>query len=193
MIDAPALCRRPADGRADPLGAAGDQDDPAFQAAPFGTCRSTRLVQSSTVGTRVRTTPRHGLENARFAAAVPDADAQAHSARVVAHVRDEIARERRFHSARALHGARRSTRRALGYYVAGARKFGAAGDFVTGPELTPLYGAARRAAARGGRSRRRRRATSSSSAPAAVRSPPSVLERAGAARRAARRATGSSK
>ena len=31
---------------------------------------------------------------------------------------------------------------ALGYYVAGARKFGAAGDFVTGPELTPLYGAA---------------------------------------------------
>ncbi len=30
----------------------------------------------------------------------------------------------------------------LGYYVAGARKFGAAGDFVTGPELTPLYGAA---------------------------------------------------
>jgi SAM-dependent MidA family methyltransferase len=31
---------------------------------------------------------------------------------------------------------------ALGYYVAGTRKFGADGDFVTGPELTPLYGAA---------------------------------------------------
>ena len=30
----------------------------------------------------------------------------------------------------------------LGYYAAGARKFGAAGDFVTAPELTPLYGAA---------------------------------------------------
>lgn len=30
----------------------------------------------------------------------------------------------------------------LGYYVAGTRKFGAGGDFVTGPELTPLYGRA---------------------------------------------------
>jgi SAM-dependent MidA family methyltransferase len=28
----------------------------------------------------------------------------------------------------------------LGYYGGGARKFGAAGDFVTGPELTPLFG-----------------------------------------------------
>ncbi len=30
----------------------------------------------------------------------------------------------------------------LGYYVAGARKFGADGDFVTAPEMTPLFGAA---------------------------------------------------
>lgn len=29
----------------------------------------------------------------------------------------------------------------LGYYVAGARKFGAAGDFVTAPELSSLFGA----------------------------------------------------
>jgi SAM-dependent MidA family methyltransferase len=30
----------------------------------------------------------------------------------------------------------------LGYYAAGARKFGAGGDFVTAPELSPLYGRA---------------------------------------------------
>ena len=28
----------------------------------------------------------------------------------------------------------------LGYYAAGATKFGAAGDFVTAPELSPLFG-----------------------------------------------------
>ena len=30
----------------------------------------------------------------------------------------------------------------LGYYAAGATKLGAAGDFVTAPEMTPLFGAA---------------------------------------------------
>lgn len=30
----------------------------------------------------------------------------------------------------------------LGYYTAGARKFGAAGDFITAPEMTGLFGAA---------------------------------------------------
>ena len=71
----------------------------------------------------------------------PDAAARAQSARVVAHVRDELERSGGFmpftrYMEIVLYAP------ALGYYVAGARKFGAAGDFVTGPELTPLYGAA---------------------------------------------------
>lgn len=72
---------------------------------------------------------------------VPGPDAREHSARVVAEVRDDIARNGGFipasrYIALVLYAP------ALGYYVAGARRFGAAGDFVTGPELTPLYGAA---------------------------------------------------
>jgi SAM-dependent MidA family methyltransferase len=72
---------------------------------------------------------------------LPGDDARAHSARVVAHVRDEIGRAGGFiafsrYMELVLYAP------ALGYYVAGARKFGEAGDFVTGPELTPLYGAA---------------------------------------------------
>jgi SAM-dependent MidA family methyltransferase len=72
---------------------------------------------------------------------VPDANAQAHSARVVAHVREEIERRGGFipftrYMELVLYAP------GLGYYVAGARRFGAAGDFVTGPEMTPLYGAA---------------------------------------------------
>jgi SAM-dependent MidA family methyltransferase len=68
----------------------------------------------------------------------PDADARAHSARVVAAVRDAIdgaggwipyAR----YAEIVLYAP------GLGYYVAGARKFGRGGDFVTAPELTSLY------------------------------------------------------
>ncbi len=71
---------------------------------------------------------------------VPDADARSHSARVVARVRDEIARAGGFIPfARYMEIVLYAP--SLGYYVAGARKFGAAGDFVTGPELSPLYGA----------------------------------------------------
>ena len=71
----------------------------------------------------------------------PDPDARGQSARVVAHVRDELERSGGFmpftrYMELVLYAP------ALGYYVAGARKFGGAGDFVTGPELTPLYGAA---------------------------------------------------
>ncbi len=68
----------------------------------------------------------------------PGADARAHSARVVAGVREAIDRAGGFitmadYLQQVLYAP------GLGYYVAGARKFGAAGDFVTAAELTPLY------------------------------------------------------
>lgn len=72
---------------------------------------------------------------------LPDTAARAHSERVVARVRDDIA------AAGGFIGFDRYMQTVLyspglGYYVAGARKLGADGDFVTAPELTPLYGAA---------------------------------------------------
>jgi SAM-dependent MidA family methyltransferase len=81
------------------------------------------------------------LTDSDAALPVPDAEARTHSAAVVAHVRGEIRRAGGFiplsrYIELVLYAP------ALGYYVAGTRKFGAAGDFVTGPELTPLYGAA---------------------------------------------------
>jgi SAM-dependent MidA family methyltransferase len=69
----------------------------------------------------------------------PSPDALAHSQRVAAHLRSLIEDAggwmpfSRFMEA-ALYAP------GLGYYAAGAMKFGAAGDFVTAPELTPLFG-----------------------------------------------------
>jgi len=70
----------------------------------------------------------------------PDPDARAHSAQVASAVRQAIQREGGFlpfdrYMQLVLYAP------GLGYYVAGARKFGAAGDFVTAPELTSLFGA----------------------------------------------------
>ncbi len=68
----------------------------------------------------------------------PDETARGHSARVVADVRAAIDRGGGFitmadYVQRVLYAP------GLGYYVAGAHKFGAAGDFVTAPEMTPLF------------------------------------------------------
>jgi SAM-dependent MidA family methyltransferase len=70
---------------------------------------------------------------------VPDADALAHSAACAAMLREEIKRAGGWISFAtfmdlALYAP------GLGYYAAGARKFGAAGDFVTAPEISPLFG-----------------------------------------------------
>lgn len=69
----------------------------------------------------------------------PSPDAAEHGAQVAAHIRDEISRaggwisfERYMQLALYAPG--------LGYYMAGARKLGADGDFVTAPELSPLFG-----------------------------------------------------
>ncbi len=71
----------------------------------------------------------------------PDADALAHSAACAAMLREEIKGAGGWISFAtfmdlALYAP------ALGYYAAGARKFGAAGDFVTAPEISPLFGQA---------------------------------------------------
>lgn len=71
----------------------------------------------------------------------PSDEALAHSGRLAERIRQEIAAAGGWlpfarYMALALYAP------GLGYYAAGARKFGAAGDFVTAPELTPLFGAA---------------------------------------------------
>ena len=69
----------------------------------------------------------------------PTPDARAHSDRVAALVRGEIAASGGWISfARYMELALYAP--GLGYYSAGARKLGKAGDFVTAPEISPLYG-----------------------------------------------------
>ena len=79
--------------------------------------------------------------NASSQPPAPDVAGREHSARVVAAVASAIDDAGGFlpfgrYLQMALYAP------GLGYYVAGARKFGAGGDFVTAPELTPLFGAA---------------------------------------------------
>lgn len=70
---------------------------------------------------------------------LPDPEALAHSERLHRLILDDIARQggwipfSRFMEL-ALYAP------GLGYYTAGSRKFGKAGDFVTAPEISPLFG-----------------------------------------------------
>ncbi|HWU82322.1 MAG TPA: SAM-dependent methyltransferase [Methylophilaceae bacterium] len=70
---------------------------------------------------------------------IPGAEALRHSQSLVAHIREEIARSGGWidfahYMQLALYAP------GLGYYSGGAEKFGPAGDFVTAPELSPLFG-----------------------------------------------------
>ncbi len=69
----------------------------------------------------------------------PTPDARAHSDRVAALIRGEIASTGGWISfARYMELALYAP--GLGYYSAGAKKLGKAGDFVTAPEISPLFG-----------------------------------------------------
>lgn len=70
---------------------------------------------------------------------VPDPDSRAHSASVAAYVRARIAESGgSIGFAEFMQHALYAP--GLGYYSAGSRKFGAGGDFVTAPEISPLFG-----------------------------------------------------
>ncbi len=69
----------------------------------------------------------------------PDTSSAAHSERVASYIRDQIrAADGRISFAEFMQHALYAPR--LGYYAAGATKFGAAGDFVTAPEISPVFG-----------------------------------------------------
>ncbi|KQY50540.1 SAM-dependent methyltransferase [Lysobacter sp. Root494] len=71
---------------------------------------------------------------------LPDADALAHSERLAGLIRNEIAtNEGAIPFSRFMELALYAP--GLGYYSAGARKFGHEGDFVTAPELGPIFAA----------------------------------------------------
>ena len=71
---------------------------------------------------------------------LPDADALAHSERLAGLIRNEIAaNDGAIPFSRFMELALYAP--GLGYYSAGARKFGEEGDFVTAPELGPIFAA----------------------------------------------------
>lgn len=69
----------------------------------------------------------------------PSVEAAQHSARLIEAIRHEITAQNGWISfARYMELALYAP--GLGYYTAGAHKFGEAGDFITAPELSPLFG-----------------------------------------------------
>ena len=80
--------------------------------------------------------PRHMTADALPA---PDAESIAQSGRVAAYIRERIAEhDGSISFAEFMQHALYAP--GLGYYVSGTRKFGEGGDFVTAPEVSPLFG-----------------------------------------------------
>ncbi len=78
------------------------------------------------------------LANALSSLPLPDATAQTHSEKLIAFIADEIvAAGGQISFARYMELALFAP--GMGYYSAGARKFGEQGDFVTAPEISPLF------------------------------------------------------
>ncbi|MCF6209203.1 MAG: SAM-dependent methyltransferase [Gammaproteobacteria bacterium] len=88
-----------------------------------------------------RATSRHTIRQAGEALArlpEPDGEAQAHSMALIRLIVDEITRAGgQISFARYMELALFAP--GLGYYSAGSQKFGASGDFVTAPEISPLF------------------------------------------------------
>ena len=76
----------------------------------------------------------------------PPPEAAAHSRRARRAHRRRDRRRRATGSRSRATWSSRSMRPGLGYYAAGARKFGAEGDFVTSPEISPMFAQVPRAA-----------------------------------------------
>ena len=68
---------------------------------------------------------------------VPDEYASAHSEKLQALIADRVG-DGSISFADYMHYALYEP--GLGYYMAGAQKFGETGDFVTAPEISPLFG-----------------------------------------------------
>lgn len=68
---------------------------------------------------------------------LPSLEAQAHSERLIQRLKDDIQQKGWVSFAEFMHRALYEP--GLGYYVSGTRKLGAEGDFITAPEISPVF------------------------------------------------------
>ncbi len=82
--------------------------------------------------------PNHRVESLPTELPKPESEARKHSLRLTEWIKDELAQSGdRLPFDRFMELALYAP--GLGYYTAGARKFGEAGDFITAPEISPLF------------------------------------------------------